>query len=82
LNLSLVCLYLGNGFGLLTQIIIGFSADLFVAAILTKTGNVIRKSIDAYFELDKQTKSSPAKNRLDTAFNESSVAQISIVMQK
>ena len=71
-----------NGFGLLTQIIIGFSADLFVAAILAKTGNVIRKSIDAYFELDKQTNSSPAKNRLNTAFEESSVAQISIGVQK
>ena len=60
----------GSGFGLLTQIIIGFSANLFVAAILAKTANVIRKSIDAYFELDKQTNSSPAKNRLATAFDE------------
>ena len=60
----------GSGFGLLTQIIIGFSANLFVAAILAKTANVIRKSIDSYFELDKQTNSSPAKNRLATAFEE------------
>ena len=47
----------GTGFGLLTQIIIGFSAILFVAAILAKTENVIGKAIDAYFELDKQTNS-------------------------
>lgn len=42
----------GNGYGLLSQIIIGFGVDLLVAVFLAEIGKKLRKAIDSYF-LDK-----------------------------